>query len=140
MLGTEASTALIGEQENGPRQIRFQRVRLVVASQNAVFPDQQIGIVSCELVPIRRRLPRHTLADQKEVRMRNRLRLLHHYLLRLIFMSSKIINIIGIVYILAIRYPLANSFSATVIRESYLVINSFLPLEDKAVLLGMRFG
>ena|SRR5579864_8536265 len=64
---------LVGKHEHRARQIRLQRVFLIVASENSILPRKQIAIAPGEFIPVDGREARHPLPDQEEVRMSNRL-------------------------------------------------------------------
>src|SRR5580700_930773 len=58
----------VRKQEHGSREIRFQRCFPVVATEDAIFPDQQIGVMASELLPLRTLGAHHAFADQEKIR------------------------------------------------------------------------
>src|SRR5580692_2821095 len=46
---------------------------MVIMTEDPGFPLQQVGISSCKLIPAKPRSPRHPFANQKEIRVRDRL-------------------------------------------------------------------
>src|ERR1700722_15892796 len=58
---------LVGKQENGAGEIGLQRFFAIVASQDAVFPDEEVGVFVREEVPIGCGTSGHALADQEKV-------------------------------------------------------------------------
>ena len=70
--GDKASPAPIRKDEHRSRAIRLQRFLAIVPAQNSALPYEQIGILPREPFPSLGPAS-HPFADQKEIRMRNRL-------------------------------------------------------------------
>ena|SRR5947209_7970719 len=49
------------------REIRFQRLWLVIPIQNAIFPNQQIGVLVCEFLPVSGCAQRHPFANEEQI-------------------------------------------------------------------------
>jgi hypothetical protein len=58
----------IGQKKNFSGQFRFQSRVTIVAIEDAVFPDEKIGIVVSEIGPIGIPGACHTFVDQEEIR------------------------------------------------------------------------
>src|ERR1700724_2509552 len=64
-----ASQDLIGEDEDGAGEIGFEGGLVIVAGEDAILPNEQVGILVGELVPVGDGAAGHALADQEKVRM-----------------------------------------------------------------------
>src|SRR3984957_4053088 len=65
------STQLVGQEEDASGQIGLQRRLPIVAAENPIFPDQQVGIAAGKFVPVIAGQAvgetRHARANQEEV-------------------------------------------------------------------------
>src|SRR5260370_1264373 len=58
---------LVGKHKYASCQVGFEGGLAVIAAENAVFPDEQIGVAVRKLFPFFARRERHALADQEEI-------------------------------------------------------------------------
>jgi hypothetical protein len=65
------SAAVVGEQKYGSGEIRAERAFGVIAVENSISPDQKIRVIAGEFLPVVAAAPRHALADEEEICMRD---------------------------------------------------------------------